>query len=285
MTSSLAADHGDGSLTVALERACGVLQFAPAGNNGSVVYGHGGRSLGCTVIDADGRLRWLRLVFASRRGGKLWDGPYSADQALPDTLPRPHLVDSYEWSEGQRWYQATVWTYLAQPVISPSPDLACPVDLDDAWWSQLVDAMTVLAEVEVPRKRLVLTQDYIHRIGAFIPDVVRLGFDTTVRRWCSAHGDLHWANLTRTPLAILDWEGWGLAPAGFDAALLYAYTLAVPETAARVRTAFASVLDTPDGLLAELVAAATIVQAGQRDPVHARLAPLVLDHARVLLRR
>ncbi len=49
---------------------------------------------------------------------------------------------------------------------------------------------------------------------------------------------MHWANLTE-PLCLLDWEGWGMAPEGFDAAALYAYALLQPDTAAaRVRTAF-----------------------------------------------
>ncbi|MFI5800717.1 hypothetical protein [Streptomyces sp. NPDC051677] len=42
--------------------------------------------------------------------------------------------------------------------------------------------------------------------------------------WTTAHADVHWANLT-SPLRLLDWEAWGRAPEGFDAATLYAYSL------------------------------------------------------------
>ena len=126
-----------------------------------------------------------------------------------------------------------------------------------------------------------ITQDYIHRtIRRYLGDI---GVDTTVRRWDLAHGDLHWANLTSPELTILDWEGFGPAPRGFDAAHLYAYTLPVPELAARVRAVFADVLATPEGRLAELTVAAILLQAADRDPVHARLAPAVREHARELL--
>lgn len=58
-----------------------------------------------------------------------------------------------------------------------------------------------------------------------------------VTRFRTAHSDVHWANLMASPLRILDWEGWGRAPEGFDAATLYAYTLLQPNTAAHVREA------------------------------------------------
>jgi hypothetical protein len=76
--------------------------------------------------------------------------------------------------------------------------------------------------------------------------------------WTAAHSDLHWANVT-PPLRILDWEGWGRAPEGFDAATLYAYTLLQPDLAARVRDAF-PVLGSPAGLAAEATVCAQLLQ-------------------------
>jgi thiamine kinase-like enzyme len=68
----------------------------------------------------------------------------------------------------------------------------------------------------------------------------------------AAHTDLHWANLMAPEAALVDWEGWGLAPAGFDAASLYLHSLLEPEMAERVHREFADVLDRRDGLLAQL---------------------------------
>ncbi len=73
---------------------------------------------------------------------------------------------------------------------------------------------------------------------------------------------MHWANLTE-PLRLLDWEGWGMAPEGFDAATLYAHSLLQPDTAARVRTAF-PVLGSPAGLAAEAAVCAQLLQTVAR---------------------
>ncbi|MEU9313974.1 hypothetical protein [Streptomyces sp. NPDC048256] len=61
-------------------------------------------------------------------------------------------------------------------------------------------------------------------------------------------------------MRILDWEGWGRAPQGFDAATLYPHTLLKPDIAARVRGAF-PVLGSPAGLAAEATVCAQLLQA------------------------
>jgi hypothetical protein len=76
--------------------------------------------------------------------------------------------------------------------------------------------------------------------------------------WTAAHADLHWAHVT-APLRILDWEGGGQAPEGFDAAALCAYTLLQPDTAARVRDAF-PLLGSPAALAAEATVCAQLPQ-------------------------
>ncbi len=90
--------------------------------------------------------------------------------------------------------------------------------------------------------------------------------------WTTGHGDLHWTNLTGPPLIMLDWEGWGLVPVGFDAGLLHAYSLNRPATAARIRAEFAHILDTPAGRPGELVALAELLQVAGRGG-HPDLAP------------
>lgn len=59
--------------------------------------------------------------------------------------------------------------------------------------------------------------------------------------------------------------------------------LVTDELAARVRETFADVLATPDGRLAGIIVAAILLQAADRDPVHARPAPMVRNHAQRLL--
>ncbi|MBE8523939.1 phosphotransferase [Amycolatopsis sp. H6(2020)] len=42
--------------------------------------------------------------------------------------------------------------------------------------------------------------------------------DLAVRRWTTAHADLHGANLFEPDGVLVDWEGCGYAPAGYDVA-------------------------------------------------------------------
>ncbi|MGH8967227.1 MAG: hypothetical protein ACRDXB_18125, partial [Actinomycetes bacterium] len=227
---------------------------------------------------------WLRLLEApaGKDGGKLWTGTQEAATAVPPKVPRPDLIGTTQWTHDGHAYRAELSTYVTTPVCSPSPDLTQHPDLPDAWWSRLRQAIDVVMATPVPKGRSpVITQDYVHRtVPRYLGDV---DIDTTVHRWSLAHGDLHWANLTSPELTILDWEGFGPAPHGFDAAHLNAYTLAVPDLAPRVHATFADILNTPEGRLAQLTVAAILLQAADRDPIHARLAHHVQRHARHLL--
>lgn len=246
-------------------------------------WGHGGRTIGASVTTSHGNA-WLRLLEApaGKEGGKLWTGTQEAAAILPTEIPRPRLLDSADWAREGYAYRAELSSYITAPVCSPTPDLTEHITLSGAWWTRLRRAISAVAATPAPDDRpRVITQDYIPRtIPRYLGDA---GIDTTVRRWTLAHGDLYWANLTSPELTILDWEGFGPAPYGFDAANLFAYTLPTPELATRVRDTLADILATPDGRLAELTVAAILLQAADRDPVHARLAPRVREHAQRLL--
>ncbi|MFF0110712.1 hypothetical protein [Streptomyces hirsutus] len=121
----------------------------------------------------------------------------------------------------------------------------------------------------VDTDRVAVRQQYMDRA---IPEFVGIPAPA-VTCWTAAHADLHWANVT-APLRILDWEGWGRAPEGFDAATLYAYSLLQEDVAARVRDAF-PVLGSPAGLAAEATVCAQLLQtvATRRQPPPRRPAP------------
>ncbi|WP_237527925.1 hypothetical protein [Streptomyces sp. SID2119] len=92
-------------------------------------------------------------------------------------------------------------------------------------------------------------------------------------------GDLHWANLAGPQLSVLDREGWGMAPAGYDAALLHAYSLAVPELAERVRREFSDILASEAGCFAELVVITELLQSAERGD-NRELVPALRQRAR-----
>ncbi|WP_157431560.1 phosphotransferase [Actinomadura hibisca] len=219
-----------------------------------------------------------------KQGGKLWTGTEQANTILPADVPHPCLLARIDWTRDGFAYRAELSEYVATATCSDNPALPEETVLSAVWWTRLRRAIDTIGALPLPPGRApVVTQDYIHRaipryLGAAGIDTSDI--DTTVRRWSLAHGDLHWANLTAPDLVLLDWEGFGPAPYGFDAAHLHAYTLTAPKAAAHLRTTLVHILERPEARLAELTVAAMILQAADRDPVHARLAPLVIDRIR-----
>ncbi|CAL9551142.1 hypothetical protein SUDANB121_04458 [Nocardiopsis dassonvillei] len=246
--------------------------------------GSGGHTRSGPVTTAEGEPGWLRIWCAPEAEGAVWEGPVLAAHLFDGHVPRPALLAEAAWDgeDGDRWaVQAHLYERLPSPPLSPGPVLHRAPELSGQWWGDLAEALTSIRGVPPHPERTVVDQGYVHRIPDVLPELA--GEDLTVERWETAHGDLHWANLTGEPLRIIDWEGWGTAPAGFDAALLYTYALPVPDAARRVRAEFADLLDTPSGRLAQLAVAAEVVQAAAHDDPHAHLEPFVRQHLRSLL--
>ncbi|MGW1622716.1 hypothetical protein [Streptomyces sp. NPDC002172] len=227
---------------------------------GSEFWGWAGRTLGAPAHTADGQLAWLRLVSApeDKASGKLWDGALDAQQAFGDLDGRrPTLLGVHDTFDDSTAYRAELSVRVDEPVLSDDPILQHDLELPDSWWADLAEALGKVSTAGTDR--VAVRQQYMDRA---IPEFVGIPAPA-VTRWSTAHSDVHWANLTGSPLRILDWEGWGRAPEGFDAATLYAYTLLQPDTADRVRAAF-PVLGSPAGLAAETTVCAQLLQTVNR---------------------
>lgn len=227
-----------------------------------MAWGWRGRTIGALATRHD-RCLWLRVAEyrLKDRGGDIWNGTRTAAAHIPSEVPRPHLLGIHAWEDGDRAYQAELTTYVDSPPCSAAPVLRHSLDLDTDWWRRLRGALTALPRVTTERR--VISQDYLDRA---LPTFLNApGIDTTPPvGWQAAHGDLHWANLTRDGPVLLDWEGWGLAPAGYDVALLAVHSMLIPSVEARVRAEFAHILSTPAGRFAELIVIAELLQAAQR---------------------
>ncbi|MFD0528875.1 hypothetical protein ACFQ1I_20975 [Kitasatospora arboriphila] len=256
--------------------AAAALDATPIGSREA--WGWRGRTLSRPVATASGE-GWLRLVFApaDKAGGKLWEGPQEAERLMPPAVPRPRLRERRTWTEGKHGYLAELYDKVtASTITTHEPILREAPDLDDAWWVGLSTALDAIATV--PSDRVAVRQEYLDRA---MPQYLGFPIDTRVPAWTTAHGDLHWANLTSPKPTLLDWEGWGRAPASYDAALLHSYSLLIPETAAQVRCHLGHILSTPTGRFAELVVITELLQTTTRGdnldlegPLRARLARL-----------
>ncbi|MFD9684583.1 hypothetical protein ACFWXO_02345 [Kitasatospora sp. NPDC059088] len=239
--------------------AAAAFDAAPIGSREA--WGWRGRTLSRPVATASGE-GWLRLVSApaDKAGGKLWEGPREAERLMPPAVPRPRLRERRTWTEAGHGYLAELYDQITAPTITThEPILREAPDLNDAWWDALSTALDAIATV--PSGRVAVRQEYLDRA---MPQYLGIPIDTKVAAWTTAHGDLHWANLTGPALTVLDWEGWGVAPAGYDAALLYSYSLLVPDTATQVRHRLAHILDTPAGQFAELAVITELLQTTTR---------------------
>ena len=108
--------------------------------------------------------------------------------------------------------------------------------LGDAWISGLKLALDRLASQET--RRCAFDPRYVRSVVEERYEAVA----PPLHEWYTAHCDLHWNNLTAPELAILDWEVWGLAPPGYDIAMLLAYSANDPALVARLEQAFAPIL-------------------------------------------
>ncbi|WP_327367035.1 phosphotransferase [Streptomyces sp. NBC_01217] len=263
--------------------AIGAVPEAGAVGSPREAWGWRGRTLGRPVAGPYGP-GWTRVVHspADKAGGKLWTGPEDAERALSPEMPRPHLHLVRQWTEDRDAYRAELYDRVDTGAVSSTPVLVKAADLPAAWWKELRNALVGLTRVRT--NRVAVRQAYLDRAMPTYLSFLDVPVPTVPPAWSTAHGDLHWANLTAPDLCILDWEGWGLAPVGYDAALLHAYSLSVPETAEQVRRELSNVLDSDAGRFAELVVITELLQSAQRGD-NTELVPALRQRAKEIAHR
>jgi hypothetical protein len=215
-------------------------------NGGRAAWGWQGRTLGLPVTSP--AAAWLRVASDPHHYDTFWWNGTSEATSLPDSLPRPLLRATHHWTDPNWRYRADLFDRTPAPV-STTLVLDHDPSLPASWWTQLRGALRTLTGV--PTSRLAVRQA---RLDSAMPAILGPGVPTrSPGPWTTCHGDLHFGNVCGPNLIALDWEGWGLSPAGYDAARLYLTSLACPDTAAKVRRELAAHLDNPGGRFAELV--------------------------------
>ncbi|MGW9346222.1 hypothetical protein [Nocardiopsis flavescens] len=177
-------------------------------------------------------------------------------------------------------WKAEETTSAIAPAVSSSADITTDPGLPEAWWEALHSALHALSDH--PTSRVALEQDHLTRR---IHEVYGPGVNTYIpdEEWVCAHGDLGYANVTGPEFMLLDWESWGRAPRGWDAACLWSASLAVPEIAEQVRVRFDEALSTRPGRLCRLLLCANVARATKRTGRTPPIGPVMERTAKTLL--
>lgn len=205
-----------------------------------------------------GRNTWVRIEARSldRIDGQGWNGVECA--AVLRGVAKPDWYQGLAWIDAEHGvaWRADETELIADRPIKPGGVLTTEPELSGSWWATLNASLNALAGQTTTRLRV--SQE---RVTEVIERVFPGQVETTVDEWAAAHGDLAWANLTAPECVLLDWEDWGMAARGYDAACLWRESLAVPALAERVRRERRDELDSRSGKLAQLYVCAGVVGA------------------------
>jgi hypothetical protein len=204
---------------------------------------------------------WVRIErrpFA-RIGAQGWNDAECA--ALLAGVTQPTWWSAVSWrddADGVMWRADETDLLPGTPVMSGGVLGEAP-ELPGEWWETLNSSLDALADVHTTR---VATPDTVVITQAHVSEVIWAAFSgapaVVLGDWRPAHADLNWANVTGPRFCLFDWEDWGMAPRGLDAASLWAQSLAVPEVAERVQTERRRDLESRDGKVMALFACARI---------------------------
>jgi hypothetical protein len=225
---------------------------------------------------------WLRVATRGSEWAKddMWNGIATATGEPFDDIPMPHLLRSIEWTDGDLNVRADLLTYVDQPTVGSGLVLDRHADLPDIWWADLRAGLEPLRRIDTTKRMAINPRRFEASLLAW--------FGVTVDRdrieWEVAHGDLHFGNLTAPGPMILDWECWGWAPAGYDAAHLACSAVLHPDIEARARTEFADVLNTYSGAIAQLIVATKYLRLVE-DGEHPEIAAPIRHHAETVVRK
>ncbi|MEE6271195.1 hypothetical protein V2E29_36870 [Streptomyces diastatochromogenes] len=217
---------------------------------------------------------WVRIERRrfDKIGSQGWNGTECA--ALLEGVAKPQWHRSVAWRQPA---EAVMWRADETDLLPDAPVgssvLAADPALPDDWWQAFNRSLDALAiqqthRVATPDTVTITQSGVAEAIRRFLPD----GVHATVGRWLPAHADLNWANMTGPEFCLFDWEDWGMAPQGLDAASLRGNSLAVQALAERVRHERRHDLESRDGKLMTLFACSKILGADAH-PQDPRLEP------------
>ncbi|MEU6212171.1 hypothetical protein ABZ891_20020 [Streptomyces sp. NPDC047023] len=215
---------------------------------------------------------WVRIERRGfeRIGAQGWNGTEAAAVLQGVAMP--------EWYQGVAWrepgepvmWRADELELIASPSVAKGALVLEDPGLPDAWWAELNASLDALGDQQTPR---IATPDTVTITQQHVTETLREVFPgiagTRIEQWVPAHADLTWANVMGPEFSLIDWEDWGMAPRGLDAATLWGNALAVPGLADRVHRERRADLESRDGKLMSLFFLSKIVgpYAYEEDPL------------------
>ncbi len=220
-----------------------------------------------TISGPTGQGSWLRVEVRTdqRVAAQGWGGIEAAE--VLTGIAKPGWYRSAAWRDPvhQVWWRADETQLITATSISPSATITSDPRLPQGWWEALRASLIALAAQPAARAAKLhaatASQDYLASLAATTTTLLAADpVDAHINEWTTAHADLTWANLTAPGCWLLDWEDWGRAPRGFDAATLLLGSLAVPTLAERARREFAADLGSRSGKVAVLALCAELLR-------------------------
>jgi hypothetical protein len=198
---------------------------------------HARRSIGYKVEGKDGP-RWLKVNGCE---GLPFLGELDA-QALHG-IAKPEIFGVHVWHKRNIRWQALLMTLSPGNPISETPWISENSPLvDEACLLSLKENLARVAKFPTPKIRLHTAELFQFLSVHECPPVTEL---------VTNHGDVHWAHICQ-PFFLLDWEHFGAAPRGFDAAYLLSFSLKHPALCARLKEIFKDELYSPSGIASQI---------------------------------
>lgn len=228
------------------------------------------------ALNKNGALCWARLLAGSQEVpvDSKWSGEIEAASILG--IRKPELIQTETWTDGEHTYRLLCTSLPESPAVSETPELSSDAAAITATW--IAELQSYLERLRaVSTERVACAKD---RILETIYD--QWGVLFPIDEYCTAHGNLHWANVTAPLLSIVDWDNWGVAPYGYDVGFLLARSALVPRVSLLIETQFNDVLRSAEGKASVLFACAVMLRhlakSDQPDALRPALEELASRH-------
>ena len=224
---------------------------------GEKYYGWNYKSCGQKIRSKKGLEHWVQVSpFSNIDTAQAYNERINGANIIKN-VKKPIVLDSIVWEEEQAYYVGILMTYVSESTFSESHIIIDEFPLQGSWLESLKKGLENLSNQS--SSYISCRQDLIDRRVKERYGNINCKIDS----WCTIHGDLNWANITRDTPYFLDWEGWGHGPRVLDICFLYAFSLAVPSISDKIKQYFEDMFLSPDGKICLLFVCSELLRMNE----------------------